>query len=82
MSLQEDKGITTEQPAQDEQTAEHTAAPADLTPEQDPPGPLQTEEPTVTHEPEAVVTEPPLVSMPPSDPTPPEPSILDIFDDA
>ena len=82
MSLQEDKGITTEQPAHEELTAEQTTAPADLTPEQDPSEPLQTEEPTVTHEPDAAVTEPPSVPTPPSDPTPPEPSILDIFDDA
>ena len=76
--LNEENDKTMEQPTQDEQTAEHTAAPA----EQDPPEPLQTEEPIVTHEPNAVVTEPPSVSTPASDPTPQEPSILDILDDA
>ena len=80
--LHEEKENTTEQPAQEEHIAEQTAVPANHTTEQDPPEPHQTEEPTVMHEPDAAVTEPPSVSTTPSDPTPPEPSILDIFDDA
>ena len=80
--LHEEQEDTTEQSAQEEHTAEQTAVPADLTTKQDPPEPPQTMEPTVAHEPDATTTELHPVSMPPSDPIPPEPSILDIFDDA
>ena len=80
--LHEEQEDITEQPAQEGHIAEQTAVPANLTTEQDPPEPPQTMEPSVTHEPDAATTEPPPVSTPPSDPIPPEPSILDIFDDA
>ena len=80
--LREEKENTTEQPATEEHIAEQTAVLANHTTELGPPEPLQTTEAPIAHEPNAATTEPPPVSTPPSDPIPPEPSILDIFDDA
>ena len=76
MSLQAEERITTNQPTHTELTSEQTTAPADITPEPEPSAPPQPDEPT-----EAQGTNP-AVTEPPTDPTPPEPSILDIFDDA
>ena len=82
MSLQADEGINTEQPTHEELTTEQTTPPADLTPEEEPFEPIQTEEPTETQGTDTVGTKPPSVPTPPTNSTPPEPSILDIFDDA
>ena len=71
-----------EQPGHAELTSEQTTAPADLTPEPKPSEPLQTNEPTEVKGIDTAVTKPPSVTTPPTDPTPTEPSILDIFDDA
>ena len=78
----EEKDNTSEQPATEEPITEQTAAQAIPTTRQGPAEPLQTTEPPVAHEPDAVITEPPPGSTPPTDPIPLEPSILDIFDDA
>ena len=82
MSLQAEECITTEQPTHAELTSEQTTAPVDLPPEPEPSAPLQTDEPTEAQGTDAAVTEPPSVPTPTTNPTPPEPSILDIFDDA
>ena len=80
--LHEEQENTTEQPTQEEHIAEQMAVPANHATGLGPPEPLQTTQPPVAHEPDAVITEPPLGSTPPTDPIPLEPSILDIFDDA
>ena len=74
-SLQAEPCTTREQPTHPEPPSEQATARADLTP-------LQTNETMGAVETEATAAEPPRVTTPPTDPTPPEPSILDIFDDA
>ena len=82
MPLQADTCTAMEQPAHSEPTSEQTTAPADRTPEPEPSEPLQTNERAEAIGIDAAITEPPLLTTPPTDPTPPEPNILDIFDDA
>ena len=70
-----------ELPAQPDLTTKPTTAPlAEPTPEPEPSETLHTNE-TVSVEAEAVATDLPPVTTPNTDPTPLEPSILDIFDD-
>ena len=75
---------TTREPlAQLELTSEPKTTPvAEPTPEPKPFEPLHTNETTGDMVTKAVAPDLPPVTTPPTDPTPPEPSILDIIDDA
>ena len=74
---------TREPPAHPELTSKPATTPhADPTPEPEPSEPLHTNKTTRAVEIETPAPDPPPVTTPPIDPTPPEPGILDILEDA